>query len=203
MISLGVPTRARMFASLANERDRPSLSLPRAQAVLDVLEAFGWPAARQNPATDRETDPEVLQPGILANGLMSSWITRASWKSSLADLAVNSQSADELVDSVYLRFLTRLPTDQERALFVPALSAGFQSRLLPPGQIQLPTEPPRLSKVSWSTHLVPEANSIKLEMERRARAGDPPDPRIDPEWRELYEDFVWSVINTPEFVWVP
>src|SRR5204862_3879882 len=41
-VSMGAPRRAWMFASLSNERDRPSISLPRAQAVVDVLEAFGW-----------------------------------------------------------------------------------------------------------------------------------------------------------------
>jgi hypothetical protein len=60
-----------------------------------------------------------------------------------------------------------------------------------------------LSRVTWSNHLVPEATTVKLEMEHRARLGAPPDPRLRAAWRETYEDFVWSLINTPEFVWVP
>jgi hypothetical protein len=51
--------------------------------------------------------------------------------------------------------------------------------------------------------LSPEANVIKIEMERRAREGDAPDPRLVPQWREAYEDVVWSMINSPEFVFVP
>jgi hypothetical protein len=51
-----------MLVSLSNERDRPSLTLPRAAIVIEVLEAFGWTAARQTPKTDRETAPNVLQP---------------------------------------------------------------------------------------------------------------------------------------------
>ncbi len=43
MISLGRPQRAWQFSTLSNERDRPSLALPRAQAVTDVLEAFAGP----------------------------------------------------------------------------------------------------------------------------------------------------------------
>src|SRR5262249_19805147 len=61
-ISLGRPRRAWQLSSTSNERDRPSLSLPRVQAVVDVLEAFGWRPARQFPLTDRETSPNVLQP---------------------------------------------------------------------------------------------------------------------------------------------
>ena len=51
------PDHPWMLANLANERDRPSLSLPRIQAVCDVLEAFGWRPARQDPASSRATDP--------------------------------------------------------------------------------------------------------------------------------------------------
>ncbi|MGC3972505.1 MAG: DUF1553 domain-containing protein [Pirellulales bacterium] len=64
----GVPTRCWQLVSLSNERDRPSLTLPRAAVVAEVLETFGWSAARQVPKNDRETAPNVLQPGALANG---------------------------------------------------------------------------------------------------------------------------------------
>ena len=33
-----------------------------------MLEAFGWTGSRQNPRTDRESDANVLQPGVLAAG---------------------------------------------------------------------------------------------------------------------------------------
>lgn len=203
MTTLGHPRRAWMFASLSNERDRPSLSLPRAQAVTDVLEAFGWTGSRQNPRTDRETDPNVLQPGVLANSVMVGWITRASADTALTQRALDAKSPAEAVDAVFLRFLTRLPYAGERQRFGAALTPGFADRLVPPERIQTTAPPPRLSKVSWSNHLRSEANEIKLEMERRARAGDPPDPRLAPAWRERWEDFVWSVINSPEFVWLP
>lgn len=203
MISLGRPSRAWMLTSLSNERDRPSLALPRAQVVVDVLEAFGWSGSRQNPRTDRETDPNVLQPGVLANSILSTWITRASSGSGLAELAVQAPSPEALVDSVFLRFLSRKPTAAERAQFSKALSEGFDTRLVSPGAIETPAPPKRLPRVSWSNHLSPESTTIKLEMETRARAGDPPDGRLTPAWRETYEDFVWAVINSPEFVWMP
>ncbi len=203
MISLGSPRRAWMFSTLSNERDRPSLSLPRAQAVTDVLEAFGWTGSRQNPRTDRESDSNVLQPGVLANSLVSVWITRAGEGSALAQLAVEAKSPGDLVDAVFLRFLSRLPTAQERAPLAQALAAGFTARLVPAGEIKANVPLSRLSKVSWSNHLRPEATTVKLEMERRARTGAPPDPRLRSVWRETYEDFVWSLINSREFVWLP
>ena len=202
-ISLGHPNRAWMFASLSNERDRPSLSLPRAQAVTDVLEAFGWTGSRQNPRTDRESDPNVMQPGVLANSLVSVWITRASAGSALAHLAVESSAPDALVNAVFLRFLNRLPAAEERGPFLKALAEGFATRLVPPAEIQTPAPLPRLPRVTWANHLMPDATTINQEFERRARAGAPPDPRLREEWREVFEDFVWTLVNTREFVWMP
>ena len=31
----------------------------------------------------------------------------------------------------------------------------------------------------------------------------PADPRIDRQWREIYEDVVWTLVNHREFVWLP
>lgn len=203
MINLGSPSRSWMFATLSNERDRPSLAFPRATAVVDVLEAFGWTGSRQNAITERDVEPNVLQPGAIANGVFTSWMTAASAKSSLADLAVESKDASSLVDSIFLRFLSRMPTEHESLTFMPMLEQGFQDRLVPPDQVQPVVYPPMLRRVSWSNHLAEDANRVKIEMEERARDGDPADPRLKPEWRMLFEDVVWAVVNSPEFVWVP
>ena len=202
-LTLGVPKRAWMFASLANERDRPTLSLPRARAIVDILEAFGWTGSRQNPRTDRETSPNVLQPGVLANSTASVFLTRATVDSGLAEMALIATSPEQLVDSIFRRYLSRLPTDAERAPLAHALADGFDTRLLPAAEVSTLTEQKRLPRVTWSNHLRSEANTIALEVERLARAGQPPDPRLRPAWREVFEDVVWSVINIPEFVWLP
>lgn len=202
-ITLGRPTRAWMLCSLTNERDRPSLSLPRAQAVCDVLEAFGWNGNRQSPRTDRESAPNVLQPGVLANSTLSVALSRAAHRSPLAELAVGAPSPEALVESVFLRFLSRLPNAAERARFADSLRAGFADRLVPAAQVRAPAPLPPLPRVTWYNHQNSEANRIAQELERRARLGPPPDPRLKPGWRETFEDFVWSVMNTREFVWLP
>ncbi|WP_437223694.1 DUF1553 domain-containing protein [Planctomicrobium sp. SH661] len=202
-LSLGTPNRAWMFSSLGNERDRPSLSLPRARAVADILEAFGWDGARQSPRTDRELAINLLQPGILQNSDAIVLFTRASHGSGLADAGVNAQSPEQLVESIYLKVLGRFPTREERELLVPQLAGGFENRLVPASEWDPIPELPHLPVVTWSNHVQPEANSIAVEMERRARAGTPPDPRLRPEWREAYEDLVWGVVNLSEFVWIP
>jgi hypothetical protein len=60
-----------------------------------------------------------------------------------------------------------------------------------------------LPVVDWFNHLRPQASVIQQELERRARAGPPPDPRLCSPWRERYEDVVWSLVNHREFVWLP
>jgi hypothetical protein len=167
------------------------------------MEAFGWTGSRQNPRTDRETAPNVLQPGVLANSTASVLLTRAAVNSGLAEIAVSATSPDQLVDSIFLRYLGRLPSDSERAPLAHVLTMGFDERLLPPEEVKQPVSPPRLPKVTWSNHLQAQSSTIAMELERRARAGQPADPRLRAEWREVYEDVVWSVMNLREFVWMP
>ena len=201
--TLGKPTRAWMFGDLKNERDRPSLSLPKARAVVDVLEAFGWTGARQMPITERETDPNVLQPGVLANSTLSMSLTRASHQSALAELAIAAESPESLVDTLFLRTLSRFPKPDERTAFASALSDGFDARLVPADKIAHLEQLPPLPQVTWFNHGRPKANEIQLEIERRVLAGPPPDPRLSPAWRSALEDALWSLINHREFVWMP
>lgn len=201
--SYGKPRRAWQYVSLSNERDRPSLALPRAAVVAEMLEAFGWTPERQSPRTDRETSVGVRQPGSVANSTLSLWLTSAACDSPLADLAVEASDPEQLVDEVFLRFVSRRPTAEERAPLVAALSAGFDSRLVPAAEVRRPKADPLLPQVTWSNHLQSESNVIQQEWERRMRAGPPADPRLKPEWREAYEDVIWSVVNLREFVWMP
>ena len=192
-----------MLANLTNERDRPSLSLPFAQRIVDVLEAFGWTGARQASRTDREVAPNVLQPGVLANGALSMTLTRASLGSPLAQLGVDAKRSEDIVQELFVRFLNRLPSASEAFPFVKALREGFDERLVPAAQVVVPDLPPPLPRVTWFNHLHAEATTIALENEKRARRGPPPDPRLREAWREKLEDTVWSLVNAREFVWMP
>jgi len=201
--TLGVPKRAWMFTSLGNERDRPSLSLPRARAIADIMESFGWDGARQNPRTERETDPNVLQPGVLQNSDAAVLLTRVTEGSGLSELALQASSPEELLDRLFLQILNRYPSDNEKAALVPIVAEGFANRLLPSEEWKRPAPLEPLPVVTWSNHVQPEANTIAVEMERRAQQGPDADPRFRPQWREAYEDVVWSLVNLSEYVWIP
>jgi hypothetical protein len=202
-LNLGEPVRAWQFTSLSNERDRPSLALPYAQPFVTTLETFGWRSSRQSPLSERNNKATVLQPAIMANGILGGRIWRLSDDSALTALATQEQELNELIQNVYLRLLSRMPTKVETAMFDDLLSEGYSDRLV--SGSQPPAPGPRLPRgvVSWSNHLNPQATVIKAELEAAVRKGDPASARLRADWRERMEDMVWALINSPEFVFLP
>lgn len=202
-ISLGHARRAWQFTSMSNERDRPSLTLPAAQTIVDVLESFGWRASRPDPLTNRPNETTVLQPAMLANGVIAKRISQLSDDSAFTELALTAKSPEEFVDSVTQRLLTRPATAAERKLFGDLLRDGFESRIVPGDHPVRRSQPPRQTGVSWSNHLKPEANLRKQRLAEELAFGDPTTSRLNADWRERAEDMIWSLINSPEFLIVP
>jgi hypothetical protein len=203
-ISLGVPRRSWMLTSTSNERDRPSLALPRNQALCDVLASFGWRGARQDPVSKRDQEANVLQPAILSNGTMGVWLTRLSDDHGITALALRDQTVEEMVDTLFLQLLTRKPTAEEKARYVAHLSGGYDTRKVanpPVAKVEGPRERPKF--VSWSNHLDPEATTVRMEEEAAARAGDTPTLKLEAAWRQKLEDVLWALLNAPEWVFVP
>ena len=201
-INLGLPTRAWQFTSMSNERDRPALSLPKAQTIVNVLEAFGWRASRQDALTVRELEPTVLQPAILANGVVGKRISQLSEDSYFTELSLADQPLDSLVDGLYQQILSREPTDEERRTMTELLRAGYADRRTgsSPG---IRPGPYKRDGVAWSNHLKPESSDIKIRFAKEVEKGDPPTTRLTADWRERAEDAVWALVNSPEFVWIP
>ncbi|MFP6762825.1 MAG: DUF1553 domain-containing protein, partial [Planctomycetaceae bacterium] len=204
-INLGIPRRAWMFSSASNERDRPSLALPFAQPFITTLETFGWRSSRQNPLTVREDAATLLQPAILANGVLGRRYTRLSDDSAFTILALRDQPLTDLIRKVYERTLTRPPASEERAIFVELLGIGYENRI---DRTQLNAPLPvlpgvRRTGVGWSNHLQGEASDVQIAAEEYVRNGDPPTRKLRPEWRERFEDMLWTLMNSPEFVFIP
>ncbi len=129
-ISLGHPRRSWMLTSTSNERDRPSLALPRNQAVCDVLGAFGWRGSRQDPVSKRDRESNVLQPAIISNGTVGIWLTRLSDDHGITALALEDRPVDQFVDTLFLKLLTRMPTAEEKQRYTEFLGAGYADRKL-------------------------------------------------------------------------
>jgi hypothetical protein len=165
---------------------------------------FGWRESRQGPQTVRDDSPNVLQPATIANGLLSNGrVTRLSDDNALTAVATRGDiTLSQLTRETFLRIASRLPTPEEETLLASYLKDGFDSRLIV-SENAAPKKRKAQRPVSWSNHLNSEATTIKMEAEREARAGDPPTERLAPAWRERMEDAVWSLVNSPEFVFVP
>ncbi len=203
-LNLGYPRRAWEFTSLSNDRDRPALSMPRTQEIVDILAMFGWREARQNGLSVRDDSPNVLQPASVSNsGLSNGRIARLTDDAALTQISIESKSLDELVQRTFLRLLSRPPTAEESKALKAHLERGFAERVKPASPESLKREFDRSLLLSWSNHLNAKATEIMMDVENRARLGDEPTARLDSDWRERMEDAAWALINTPEFVFVP
>ena len=204
-LNMGSPQRAWEMTALSNERDRPSLALPRAQAVVDLLTAYGWRQSRQSPLSVRDDHPSPMQTLALANGSTGVRVTRLSDDSFFTRLALEDRPLDEMVEIVFRRALTRLPTPSEREMMLDLLGPGFADRIADrDSDDDRPGTPEKTDRrISWANHFDPESTRIRMEEERKVRMGDPPTSRLTADFRERFEDMVWAILNSPEFSVIP
>ncbi|MGB0578794.1 MAG: DUF1553 domain-containing protein [Limisphaerales bacterium] len=195
------PKRSWQFAALPNERDRPALGMPVNQTIVDVLTTFGWNGSRQQPRTERELITTPLQPLILFNGVASQRIVRLSDRSAITELCLAVDAADELVEKLFLRVLSRRPADRERKAFVLLLKAGFEDRKTGHTKEKLP--PLTTFQPDWRKHLRPEQSELMMAAQKRVALGEPATKRLTTAFRERVEDCVWALINSPEFSRLP
>jgi hypothetical protein len=201
-LNMGKPTKAWQMTALSNERDRPALALPIAQSAVDVMSVYGWRQSRQNAASSRDDAASPMQTLILANGILGTRIVRLSDESYFTEFALKDIGLDELIRDAFLRILSRPPTADEAKMFAGLLQPHFAGRKVAGAQVSrsaMKTD----NRVSWSNHLSAEATSIRLEEEKKLRMGEQPTARLTPAFRERFEDTLWALINSPEFVMVP
>jgi len=204
-LDLGRARRAWMLGSTSNERDRPSLMLPRIQAVAEVMEVFGWRGARPDASSGiRDVAANVLQPALLSNGIMMTWLTQLSDDHGVTQLALEKQPVEKLVERLFLRLFTRRPTAQEQQTFTDTLRPGYEARITSRADVApQPAPQPHRKFVAWSNHMKSEANALRLEEEAAAREGDPPTTRLAADWRRRLENVLWALLNAPEWTHLP
>ncbi len=201
-LDMGKPERAWQLTALSNERDRPALALPIAQSLVDVMTTFGWRQSRQTAATTRDDAASPMQTLILANGIMGTRMVRLSDDSAFTELSLKEMPLDTLLQESFLRVLSRPPSQDEARMFRTVLQPSYAGRKVKGAESMITTRKTD-NRVSWSNHLSSEATLIRMEEERRLRMGDEPTKRLTPQFRERFEDVLWAMVNSPEFVVVP
>lgn len=203
-LNMGYPKRAWQMIATASDRDRPSLTLPNADSILAVMSANGWRDERPEPVSERFNESNLLQPGMLGNGVMGIWVTRLSDYSELTRLAVQAKSPEALVENLFLRYLTREPSAEELAGFLKLIAPGFEQRVLGKADgYQTKQYVPDVRELSWTNHLSVGASKIAADIETKAYKGPPATQMLESKWRERMEDAVWALVNSPELPFVP
>ncbi|QDT32238.1 DUF1553 domain-containing protein [Thalassoglobus polymorphus] len=201
-VSLGYPQRAWEMAGTSNDRDRPSTVWPKAQSLVDLMMAFGWRQSRPDPVTVRETTTTPLTPLMLAHGATALRVVDLSDSSEVTQLALEDQPLEHLVERLFMRILTRPPTATEKQLVFDLLQEGYSERVVAGLEVVPAPQIPR-SPRSWSNNLNSESNEVAIRAQAQALKGDPKTKRLAPDWRVRLEETIWSLVNLPEFAFVP
>ena len=143
-----------------------------------------------------------MQTLILANGILGTRIVRLSDDSAFTALCLRDLPLEKLVEETFLRVLSRPPQAEESRMFVTLLRPYYAARIVQ-GAAASTSMIKTDNRVSWSNHLSSEATLIRMEEERRLRMGDAPTNRLTAEFRERFEDTLWAMLNSPEYVMVP
>ena len=197
---MGRPSRAWQLVCTSNGRDRNSLRIPEVDMLNELMQAFGWRPQRQDPQDRHDVPPTPLRPLLLANGSAASRLLDATADAWLTQAAKKADSPEDFVHLLMLSTLSRRASTEEVHRLVPHIEEGFASRLT--GQ-QDHMQPVYRRRVSWRNHFDPLADKLVLERIDVLREGDPPTRSLTTDWRERAEDIQWSLVNSPEFTWVP
>ena len=117
-------------------------------------------------------------------------------------MALKDQPVEKLIGEAFLRILSRPASDEETRTFTALLGPVYSARKVA-GALSNYTALKSDNRVSWSNHLSAEATVIRMEEERKMRLGAEPTKRLTKDFRERFEDTLWAMLNSPEFVLMP
>ena len=195
-VDYGYPKRLWQVVTLSNEEDNAILARPLLQEIISAGIAFGWRDQRPDPRTTRDSDANPLQPLMLANGALVNRLVRLTDASHYAQLAKTDIGLADLTDHLFLNTLSRVPSQREREWVRSLLEPVWVERRAAE-ETQGPAAPAEEPVRAVRDMLDAYAYLAK------ARQSEPPARGLTAEYRTRFEEILWVLVNSPEFLFVP
>ena len=195
-VDYGYPKRLWQIVTLSNEEDNAILARPLLQEIITAGIAFGWRDQRPDPRTTRDADANALQPLTLANGTLVHRLVRLTDVSFYTQIALSDIGLAELTDYLFLNTLSRMPEPRERALVKSRLGPVWAERRIggasgaggPRSEEPIPLVRDMLDTYAYLA---------------KARQAEPPARGLTAQYRARFEELLWVLMNSPEFLFVP
>jgi hypothetical protein len=195
-VDYGYPKRTWQIVSLSNEEDNAVLVRPVLQEIITMASSFGWRDQRPDPVTVRNTDPNPLQPLIMANGQLMDRLVRLTGTSYYTKLSNREIALAEFIDELLLNTMSRPPHASETEWIEAHLGPVWQGR-----RVKVPE---KVEQPQVATEQVRDGNTVAAHLYiQKVRQGEPVTATLTESYRKTFEAILWAIFNSPEFIFVP
>jgi hypothetical protein len=195
-VDYGYPKRTWQIVSLSNEEDNAVLVRPVLQEIITMASTFVWRDQRPDPVTVRSTDPNPLQPLVMANGQLMDRLVRLSDASYYTHLSNREIGLGSFIQELLLNTLSRPPRTTE--------TKWIQDRLEPLWRARRAEAPAKAERAEVATEQVRDGDTVAAHLYiQKVRQGEPVTATLTEPYRKTLEAILWTIFNSPEFIFVP
>jgi Protein of unknown function (DUF1553) len=196
-VDYGFPKRTWQLVTPSNEEDNAILVRPLLQEIITAASAFGWRDQRPDPISVRNDDANPLQSLTLANGALTNRLIRLTESNYFARLAATDISLNQFGEQLMLNTLSRRPTKWESEWLRSRLDNVWDGRRVSAVAGGIGGASDSAVNVKYQDMLDAYkyiAESRKEELATRA---------LTENFRRSFEQVLWVIVNSPEFIFVP
>ena len=195
-VDYGYPKRMWEVVTLSNEEDNAILARPLLQEIIAAASAFGWRDQRPDPRSVRDAQANALQPLTLANGALVTRLTRLTDASHYTKAALREIPLDEFAREMFLNTLSRQPSPSELGWVRQHLEQAWETRRVSAAGARENSPPPK--PIQMVRDMLDAYRYLS-----EARQAEPATDRLTEDFRKRFETILWTLLNSPEFVFVP
>ena len=181
---------ALMRATNVDEAARRAGVQNMAQLRFQLVRAFTFLFDVDEDFDSHDYEGTVSQALTLLNGNLVNYGVRAIPGTALTDILASGKSDADVTEALYLRVLSRKPTDAEKTLALEYVQAAHNGGAGTPGQPAAPLGKGKGQKV---------AGKRGAQGDALGRLGNRNPTTSDPR-RAAFEDLTWALLNSSEFL---